>query len=232
GRRGRHAALLTRDAEGKRTRKLDSFVVQVWRRVLSAAAWVSPLEWIWFVFPRLRTHGWVDVWVFLNLALSLVALLVASQVGFCTLVIGLVTYGGIRVLEVVVYQANVVLFNPYRESPATANYAVRSYRRIVILALHNYVEAVVWFAAAYATYRHLFGGKADVLSTPVGALYFSMVTMTTVGYGEITPANDGARALVIAHLLVAVFMTLVILARFVGFLPVPRTMDDTERPAT
>lgn len=211
---------------------MDSFVVQVWGRLLRAAAWLSPLEWIWFVVPRLRTHGWVDVWVFLNLALSFVSLVVASRLGPCPLVIGLVAYGGIRLIEVVVYQAKVVLFDPYRQPRSTSDYAVRSYRRIVVLALHNYFEAVVWFAAAYATFRHLFGEKAVVLSTPVGALYYSMVTMTTVGYGEITPANDPGRALVVAHLFVAVFMTLVILARFVGFLPVPRTLDDTERPAT
>jgi len=147
---------------------------------------------------------------------------------------GLVTYGGIRVFEIIVYQAKVVLFDPYRQprTTTTTDYAVRSYRRIVVLALHNYFEAVLWFAAAYCSFHHLFGDKAIVLSTPMGALYYSMVTMTTVGYGEITPASDGGRALVVAHLFVAVFMTLVILARLIGFLPVPRTLDDTEKPAT
>ena len=203
---------------------MDSFAVQLWRRVLAAAAWLSPLEWVRFVSPRFRTHGWVDVWVFINLALSLVSLLVACSLGSSAIVVGLMIYGGIRLIEVVVYQAKVVLllFEPDDNT-------VRSYPRIVLLALHNYVEAVVWFAAAYATFRGMFGEKAVVLSTPVGALYNSMVTMTTLGYGEITPTNDCGRALVVTHLLVAVFMTLVILARFVGFLPVPKTLDDTER---
>ena len=211
---------------------MDSFVVQMWGRILGAAAWASPLEWICFAFPRLRTHGWVDAWVLLNLALSVIALLLASYDGPCVFVLGFMIYGGIRLLEVVVYQVKVVLFDPYRQPRSTPDYAVRGYRRLVLLALHNYFEAVVWFAGAYATFRHLFGDKAAVLSTPIGAVYYSMVTMTTLGYGEITPANDSGRALVVVHLFVAVLITLIILARFLAFLPVPRTLDDTERSVT
>jgi voltage-gated potassium channel Kch len=135
-------------------------------------------------------------------------------------------------LEVVVYQIKVVLFDPYRQPRATPDYAVRGDRRLVLLALHNYFEVVVWFAGAYAALRQLFGKTSAVLSTPIGALYYSMVTMTTLGYGEITPANDSGRALVVAHLFVAVFITLIILARFLAFLPVPRTLDDTEKTVT
>jgi voltage-gated potassium channel Kch len=210
---------------------MDTFVVQFWGRVLATLRWLSPLELIWLAAPQLRTHGWVDVWVLLNLAISVLTLLLATHFGpSCSVAIALVIYGAIRIFEIVVYQAKVVLFDPYRQPRLISDFAVRSYRRIVVLALHNYLETVFWFAAIYSVFRYAFGEKAQVLSSAIGALYFSMGTMVTLGYGEITPTDDYGRAVVFVHLLVAIFMTLVILARFVAFLPVPRTLDDTERP--
>jgi hypothetical protein len=53
--------------------------------------------------------------------------------------------------------------------------------------------------------------------------------MTTLGYGDVVPVNDIGRALVVLQLGVTVFMTLVILGRFVSYLPIPKTLDHTER---
>jgi len=211
---------------------MDSFVVQFWGKVLGTLRWVSPLELIFLTAPRLRTHGWVDVWVLLNVIISVAALFIAANYHRSTLVFVLIIYGAIRVLEIVVYQTKVVLFDPYRQPRSTSDYVVRSYRRIVVLALHNYLETILWFAAAYSVFRDMFGKKSQVLSTVTGALYYSTVTMATLGYGEITPESDCSRGVVIIHLLVAIFMSLIILARFIGFLPVPRTLDDTEKPPT
>jgi voltage-gated potassium channel Kch len=47
-------------------------------------------------------------------------------------------------------------------------------------------------------------------------LYFSYVTQTTLGYGEITPASELARAFVIAQSLVGQIFIAVIVARLVG----------------
>ena len=208
---------------------MDSFVVQFWDKILASLRWLSPLELICIVFPKLRTHGWIDVWVFLNLIFSIVALFLASYTHLHILHISCVVYAAIRVLEIVVYQAKIVLFDPYRLPRSTSDYAVRSYRRIVVLALHNYLETILWFAGIYSVFRISFGERAQILSSAVGALYYSIVTMATLGYGEITPTNDWGRIIVIAHLVIAVFMSLIILARFIGFLPTPRTLDETER---
>lgn len=63
----------------------------------------------------------------------------------------------------------------------------------------------------------------------MGALYYSIVTMTTLGYGDIFPDHDFGRFVVTIHLAVALFMTVVILARIVSYLPVPNTMDKDEK---
>lgn len=128
----------------------------------------------------------------------------------------------------VVYQARVVLFDPFRQPRLTSDYAVRSYRRIVILALHNYSEVILWFASMYCYWRHWFGPGPNSLATAREAVYYSMLTMTTLGYGDIQPLIDNGRSIVTIQLMVAVFMTLIIVTRFVGYLPRPRTLDESE----
>jgi Ion channel len=46
----------------------------------------------------------------------------------------------------------------------------------------------------------LFVGRQD--STPADRLYFSFVTLSTVGYGDFSPAAEGARALAVAEMLI------------------------------
>src|SRR5206468_2499479 len=60
----------------------------------------------------------------------------------------LLVYGGLRVFEVVVTQTNVLLFDEWRARRRGVSYALRGYRRILILLLHNYAEVVFWFVAA------------------------------------------------------------------------------------
>ena len=207
---------------------MDSFILQLWGRVLRALRYVSPLELIWRLFPRTQSHGWVDVWVLVNSGAAVVALALAARAR-TKLTWVLLLYGGVRVIEIIVYQAKVVLFDGSGQVGSKQGYAVRSYRRIVVLALHNYVEVVCWFAASYAAMNTLFGENAQIISTVTGALYFSVVTMATVGYGDITPCSNQGRLLVTTQIAIGLFMTLVILARMVSFLPTPRTLDHGEK---
>jgi len=209
---------------------MDSFILQFWGRLLAALRYLSPLEWLWRLFPSTRTHGWVDVWVLLNSGTSIAALILAGRFGPRMFVCALLLYGSVRVFEIVVYQAKVVLFDAYRQPRSTPDYAVRSYRRIVVLTLHNYFEVIFWFAAAYAAMSELFGEKAQAVSTPAGALYFSIVTMATVGYGDLTPSSERGKLLVTLQIAIGLLMTIVILARMVAFLPTPRTLDEAEKP--
>jgi beta-lactamase regulating signal transducer with metallopeptidase domain len=46
----------------------------------------------------------------------------------------------------------------------------------------------------------LFAERAD--STPAERLYFSFVTLSTVGYGDFSPGSDGSRALAVSEMLI------------------------------
>jgi hypothetical protein len=210
---------------------MDTFIVGFWARVFSVIRWVSLFHPIYKSLPkRMQTYGFVDAWVIGNSVLSVIALLVAEVCPKSFWAYMLVIYGILRIFEVVTYQVNVVFFDAFRKPTVDESYQLRGYRRILILSIHNYIEILFWFAAIYANWRCLFGPSCqDKISTFLGALYFSIVTMATLGYGDIYPENDWGRLIVIFHLAVAVFMTVLILARSISFLPKPHSMDAQEK---
>lgn len=72
----------------------------------------------------------------------------------------------------------------------------RARERISVL-LTLVTVVVVFFSALYVAMEHQFSG----IATKLDALYFSIVTLCTVGYGDITPVSETARALVIVQML-------------------------------
>ena len=61
-----------------------------------------------------------------------------------------------------------------------------------------------------------FGGRGTVTS-----LYFSLVTLTTLGFGDITPASNIARMLTVVQALVGQIYLVVLIARLVGLQNLP-----------
>jgi hypothetical protein len=55
---------------------------------------------------------------------------------------GLIIYGGVRVVEIVIYQINVLIFDEYRARRSGIMYGVRGYRRLILLVPHNYIEII------------------------------------------------------------------------------------------
>ena len=49
-----------------------------------------------------------------------------------------------RCFEILVYQINVLLFAPYRDSKAGKEYKIKSPTRMIVLLLHNVFEFVIW----------------------------------------------------------------------------------------
>jgi uncharacterized membrane protein len=57
-------------------------------------------------------------------------------------------------------------------------------------------------------------------------LYFSVITLTTLGYGDMMPASPVARSVVMLEALLGQFFLAVFVARFVGSLGTPRPPSD------
>ena len=136
-------------------------------------------------------------------------------------------YGSIRIYEIVVYQINVVLFDAHRTSKTVQQHKLRGYRRLVILLLLNYVELIFWFAVLY---RHMSDTFLPVVDTYWSALAVSFTTMS--GLGPATSSSTGGsivNAALYAQAVVGLFMTLVVLARFISILPQPKSADKHEQ---
>ncbi|MGW2161331.1 potassium channel family protein [Nonomuraea sp. NPDC001699] len=74
------------------------------------------------------------------------------------------------------------------------------------------VVVVVFFAALYYLMADQFHG----LRTRVDALYFSVITLGTVGYGDVVPLGQGAKAVVIVQVIFDLVVVTSALAVIVG----------------
>lgn len=87
-------------------------------------------------------------------------------------------------------------------------------RRTLTLAVLNLIELILAYAILFFQYGNVgasSGGTESLLKTPVTAFYFSLVTMATVGYGDLVPLDDSTRLLVIAEILSGVLMLVFLL---------------------
>jgi len=101
-------------------------------------------------------------------------------------------YGFFRTCEIVIYQANVMLFDEFRANKAGQEYFLDGYRRIVLLFIHNYFEIIFWLACAYtvfaADYEHKF---TSGVGTVLGGIYGG-TSLTGLIYPDIH-AGKGVR---------------------------------------
>ncbi|GJN13074.1 hypothetical protein PR202_ga31408 [Eleusine coracana subsp. coracana] len=70
--------------------------------------------------------------------------------------------------------------------------------------------------AFYLSMDHMSGDRTG--SSVLDALYFSVVTMTTVGYGDIVPASDGAKLLACAFAFAGVALVGTFLSKAADYL--------------
>jgi len=86
--------------------------------------------------------------------------------------------------------------------------AISYFRSLVLIFLH-YGEVALDFAVIYMAFD-FFSKPMD----PVSAVYFSLVSTTTVGFGDIYPVNAAGQAVVMAQLVVCVVFIVVFINHF------------------
>jgi hypothetical protein len=106
--------------------------------------------------------------------------------------------------------AAVVLYQTFRGSDVSVHHVQGAVAAYLLLGL-------VW-AAAYALVAALHPGaftSATPLSQDRSFVYYSFITLTTVGYGDVSPVHPAARSLAILEALVGQLYPAVLLARIV-----------------
>jgi Ion channel len=96
-------------------------------------------------------------------------------------------------------------------------------------AVAAYLLLGLAWASAYELVAALapgaFTGAQALAHDPQGWIYFSFVTLTTVGYGDVTPVHPAARSLAMMEALTGQLYPAILLARLVT-LAVPSPQDD------
>ena len=94
----------------------------------------------------------------------------------------------------------------------------------------------VLFATLYAVLDHHTAGPAFTVNgvgtrlTLPDTIYFSFVTLSTIGYGDITPVDPLARVLVIAEIIFGVVLLLFAFAEIASYDPESNLEDDDHKP--
>ncbi len=127
-----------------------------------------------------------------------------------------IVLGGVLAIATLVFICYVLLSRIFNHPAVTA--ATISTSLVVYLML-----GVIW-AQAYRLVEHLRPGSFTGISTESLAevqrelFYFSYVTLTTLGFGDISPAGAEARSLVITEAIVGQIYLVVLVAGVVGML--------------
>lgn len=212
-----------------------SWIVDFWSKVFLVLSYLSAFALVRRMAPRAtKSYSFIEYYVTFNTALSVIILFIVTyrrEHSGNILLLGVMIYSFIRTFEILVYQINVLLFDEYRASLNGKEYALRGYRRIVLLLLHNYIEIVCWFGVAYmwfyrSGYISLPSGSAE--PTFLRVFHESMILMFTFSPDEYAANTSIGLAVFTIHAIVGLFMTLVVFARFLALLPPPKTMDEFE----
>ena len=129
---------------------------------------------------------------------------------------GLVPWDALLSIVSIVGMIIVVLWQVYREGPVTGH-RVRG-------AVAAYLLLAILFALSYTLISHLVPGSFQLPAwvSQTGPerteafLYFSMVALTTVGFGDITAIHPLARSFVMMEALIGQLYPVILLARLVS----------------
>ena len=91
---------------------------------------------------------------------------------------------------------------------------VAAYLLLALLFTQIYLTLLVWNPASFSLPVEAAGRPANLLQADM--TYFSLVTLATVGYGDVLPATHTARMLAMFQAVVGQFYVAVVVALFVG----------------
>lgn len=201
------------------------FILPFWEKIFRLLGKISIFNVIKNI-KRIRVDEiFIEKWVFWNLLLSVISSIIVYEVSIDLISMILSVYGMARIMEVIVYQINVLLFDPYRARIRGKKYSIKSPTRMVLLLLHNYVELIFWFSTIYIYLSTTAGinlgfNWSDYIR--ISALCFTSNELSFIDYPGITRIIVNVAY---AEMVGGLVMTIISLARFIGLLPSVDTDD-------
>jgi hypothetical protein len=94
------------------------------------------------------------------------------------------------------------------------NWGLRSLNRSLILLMLNYSEIVIGFAGLFLNIGSICNSQGDPITLKSDALYFSVVTITTLGYGDYYPSDTLGRWLCCAETIMGFVLIVLVIGIF------------------
>lgn len=171
-----------------------------------------------FVTPLQGSYCFVDIWVHVNLLLSILVLLLWCHPCVLWFSVIMLIYAALRVYEILIYQVNVIIFGKSRAKKAKRNKLLLSPLRSVLSLLLNYLEVIFWFAVFYLQFNWAFLDGSIRLATYDQAFGVSLSRMTYSGIAEVTPSGTLGYVLLHAQATIGLFMTVFVLGWAISLL--------------
>jgi len=114
-----------------------------------------------------------------------------------------------RLIDGLNYRLCIVFVDRYQKG-----WGLRSLNRSLILLLVNYCEIVVGFAVLYLVTRSVGYSLEGPLTSRIDSLYFSVITITTLGYGDISPISPLGKLLTVTETLMGFIMVVLVIGTF------------------
>jgi hypothetical protein len=125
------------------------------------------------------------------------------------LIVGIVGY---RLADILSAQLGIIFIDRHK------NGGICSLDRSLLLLGINYFEIIVGFAIMYlATSSIGYSNCSNILMTPTKALYFSAVTMTTLGCSDMKPASSCGMTLVALEPILGLILIVLVIGAFFTF---------------
>lgn len=207
--------------------KNRSLILDFWEKVFSFLSYFSIFR-IIQVFKKNITYRFVELWVIFNVLFSLVASVVLFnvEVSVHAFYYVFITYGTVRIFEIIIYQLNVLLFDPYRASKLNKVYKIKSPTRLVVLLFHNYFEIICWFTTILIGFLNMENQLSHSWGEYLKMNFFYISTFNTSAIISDYSKVPGSASIILFESLVGYVITLVTMARFIGLLPQTQSIDD------
>lgn len=186
--------------------------------------------------PFVMTYIFPEIWVVCNMTLAYSLGHIAHKLNCNWLLILIIAYAIERVLEMFVYQVNVLFFhrliprfmeksegemkrearknaNKKTPAPKESQYYIKSATRTVLMLILNMVEYVLQFALIFTAIHSLIGtGETYVGITGSFQLFMNMTSPKEL-------SDNSVLMFAYVETIIGMFMNIICLARFVGMLP-------------
>lgn len=198
----------------------DSFILNLWEKIFFILSYVSIFSLIRLIVKKVN-YIFVEIWVLSNTIFAFLSIIIIFYLNpnYKITIWIVMIYGALRIFEIINYQINVLLFDPYRAFKKGVEYKIKSPSRLVVLLLHNYFEIVCWFTVILISQLSL----NNLIDNSWGYyLRINFLCISTFETEFISKAllTGGKLSLFAFYESIAGFVvTLISLARFIGLLP-------------